>query len=181
MLKGKRVGLRPLESKDSWLLHKWFNDQRVLEDLGAQHISFCTSMDREFQIVDEMMTNRSKRYFMIQSLEGGRDVGLIGLDKIDLRNASAELQIIIGDVECWGKGFGGEAICVLLDHAFSRMNLHRVYLRVADYNDRAITCYKACGFQAEGRLRHDHFHKGAYRDALVMSILKEEFRRAFDA
>ncbi|MGD0056975.1 MAG: GNAT family protein [Methanomassiliicoccales archaeon] len=181
MLKGKRVGLRPLESKDSWLLHRWFNDKRVLEDLGAQHVSFCVSLDREFHIVDDMMASRSKRYFMIQSLDGARDIGLIGLDKIDFRNASAELQIIIGEVEYWGKGLGSEAIRVLLDHAFARMNLHRVDLRVADYNDRAIACYKACGFQAEGRLRHDHFHKGGYRDSFVMSILKEEFRRDSDA
>lgn len=181
MLKGTRVGLRPLESRDSWLLHKWFNDQRVLEDLGAQHISFCVSMDREFHIVDEMLANKSKRYFLIQSLDGNRDIGLVGLDKIDQRNASAELKIVIGEVDCWGKGLGSDAIRVLLDHAFALMNLHRIYLRVADYNDRAIACYKACGFQPEGRLRHDHFHKGAYRDALIMSILREDFGRVPDA
>lgn len=181
MLRGDRVGLRPMQSKDSWLLHKWFNDQRVLENLGAEHIWFCVSMDREFQTVDEMLTSRTRRYFIIQLLEDSKDMGLIGLDKIDHRNASAEFQIVIGEVDCWGKGFGSEAIKVLLDHAFVSMNLHRVWLRVADYNDRAISCYENCGFHLEGRLRHDHFHKGAFKDALIMSILKEEYRGCSDA
>ncbi|MCJ7517577.1 MAG: GNAT family N-acetyltransferase [Methanomassiliicoccales archaeon] len=181
MLRGNVVGLRPMQSKDSWLLHKWFNDQRVLEDLGADHIWFCVSIDKEFQTVDEMLASRTRRYFIIQLLEGSKDIGLIGLDKIDLRNASAEIQIIIGEVDCWDKGFGSEAIQVLLHHAFVSMNLHRVYLRVAEYNNRAKACYENCGFRLEGRLRHDHIHKGAFRDALIMSILKEEFRGRSDA
>jgi len=181
MLRGRKVGLRPLESKDSWLLHKWFNDQRVLEDLGATNTPFCVSMEVELRIVEEIIANKSKRYFMIQSLDGSREIGLIGLSKIDFGSASAELIVLIGEVDCWGKGLGRDAISVVLHHAFARMNLHRVYLRVADYNERAISCYKASGFQIEGRLRHDHFHKGAYRDALIMSILKEEFGGLSDA
>ena len=48
-------------------------------------------------------------------------------------------------------------------------------------DDRAKACYENSGFRLEGRLRHDHFHKGAFRDALIMSILKEEFGGRSDA
>ncbi len=52
------------------------------------------------------------------------------------------------------------------------MNMHRVYLKVADYNRRTISCYRSCGFEIEGELRDDHFHNGEYMNSLLMSILK---------
>lgn len=180
-MRGRTIGLRPLQSKDSWLLHKWFNDQRVLEDLGVHDTWFGVSMERQIQMVDERIASKRRRFFIINVLDGDRDIGLIGLDNVDERNASAELQVVIGEVDAWNRGYGREAIGVLLDHAFNSMNLHRVHLRVAAYNERAKSCYEACGFRTEGRLRHDHFHKGAYADALLMSILKDEFGGRGDA
>lgn len=167
--------LRPLQSSDAWLLHRWFNDQRVLEDLGAERIDFCVSMDSEHKIVERIISDSDKRFFIIHDLVGGKDIGEIGLDKIDRRNANAELQVIIGEVEYWGKGYGQDAVRTLLAYAFNQLNLHRIYLRVVEYNSRGVECYKACGFRVDGRFRQDHFHKGAYRDALHMSILREEF------
>jgi RimJ/RimL family protein N-acetyltransferase len=66
----------------------------------------------------------------------------------------------------------------LLDFAFSQMNLHRVYLRVFEDNQRALHCYEKCGFKPEGRLREAHFANGKYKDELVMGILRHEFVRA---
>ncbi|HIC94568.1 MAG TPA: N-acetyltransferase, partial [Anaerolineae bacterium] len=63
----------------------------------------------------------------------------------------------------------------LLGFAFREMNLHRVYLSVHDYNERAIRCYEKCGFRHEGRLREALFRDGRYHDELMMGILREEF------
>ncbi len=178
MIEGKQVGLRLMESQDVWLLYRWFNDQRVLEDLGSEHGFFCVSMEEEKAAVEKMLQDRRATYFIIMKREGGEPIGLIGLVSIDQRNASAELRIIIGEVGEWGKGLGEDAIKVLLDHAINAKGLHRIWLRVAEYNARAVACYRKCGFKDEGRLRHDHYHKGAWRDALLMSILDSEFREA---
>ncbi len=176
MIEGRKVGLRLMESQDVWLLYRWFNDQRVLEDLGSGHGFFCVSMEEEKAIVERMLQDRKSQYFMIVRKEGGEVIGIVGLANIDQRNASAELRIIIGEVGQWDKGLGDDAIRVLLDHAFNAKNLHRIWLRVAEYNDRAISCYRKCGFKEEGRSRHDHYHKAAWRDAVLMSILDSEFR-----
>ena len=57
------------------------------------------------------------------------------------------------------------------------MNMHRVWLRVAEQNKRAIACYKKCGFKVEGTLRDDHYAGDAWRNSYVMSILDSDFRR----
>ncbi len=176
MLRGKRVGLRPLETQDVYSLLKWFNDQRVLEDLGAEHISFAVSLEEEKLILERMLRDVRAQWFVIVKLEDLEAIGIAGLANIDERGASAEMRMIIGEVKDWGKGLGEEALRVLLGFGFDSRNLHRIWLRVAEYNQRAIRLYKKCGFVEEGRFRHDHYHKGEWRDACWMSILDSEWR-----
>jgi RimJ/RimL family protein N-acetyltransferase len=176
MLKGKNIGLRPLQTEDVWLLYKWFNDRRVLEDLGARHALFCVAMEEERRIVERRLSSPIDRDFIVMDLGNDRAIGWVSLSHIDQRNSATELEIIIGEVSEWGKGRGREAVSVLVDHAFSVMNLHRVHLRVPEYNQRAIVCFTACGFQKEGVLRDDHHHLGAYMSSLAMSVLRNEGR-----
>ena len=176
MIVGSKVGLRPMESHDALLLHRWFNDHRVLEDLGAEHICFCASLEEEKAFVDRTLRDDRISYYIIVEREGGRPLGLIGLANLDQRNASAELRVVLGEVGEWGKGYARDAVQVLLRHAFDVRNLHRVWLRVAEYNHRARALYARCGFREDGVLRHDHFHLGAWRDALIMSLLEHEWR-----
>jgi len=176
MLRGERVGLRPLETQDVFPLLKWFNDQRVLEDLGAEHISFCVSLEEEKAIVERMLRDVNASWFIIVNLEDLEPIGLTGLTNMDDRNASAEIRIIIGEVKDWGKGLGEEAVHLVLGYGFDSRGLHRIWLRVADYNERAVRLYRRCGFVEEGKSRHDHYHKGRWQDAYRMSILESEWR-----
>jgi RimJ/RimL family protein N-acetyltransferase len=176
MLRGEKVGLRPLENQDVFSLFKWFNDQMVLEDLGAEHIFFCVSLEEEKMMVERMLRDVRSQWFTIFKLEDQEPVGIIGLVNQDERNAAAELRLVIGEVKDWGKGLGKEAVRLLLSFGFDSRGLHRIWLRVAEYNHRAIRLYRSCGFVEEGKSRHDHFHKGEWRDAYHMSMLDTEWR-----
>lgn len=176
MLKGENIGLRPLQTEDVWLLYRWFNDRRVIEDLGARHTLFCVSMEEERKSVEKRLSSPTDRDFIIMDLENDRAIGWISLSHIDQRNAAAEAFVLIGETAEWGKGRGKEAVRMLVDHAFNVMNLHRIHLRVPEYNQRAIACFAACGFQKEGVLRDDHHHLGAYMSSYLMSILRNEGR-----
>ncbi len=176
MLAGKNIGLRPLQTEDVWLLYKWFNDRRVIEDLGAQRALFCVSMEEERKIVERRLSSPTDRDFIISDLENDKAIGWASLSRIDQRNAAAEVFIIIGETSEWGKGRGKEVTRMLVEHAFNVMNLHRIYLRVPEYNQRAIACFTACGFQKDGVLRDDHHHLGAYMSSHLMSALRSEGR-----
>jgi RimJ/RimL family protein N-acetyltransferase len=176
MLRGKSVGLRPMEPDDAWLLYRWFNDQKVLEDMGAHHDLFCISMDEERQTVDRMLRDLDAFHCVIVPLNADQPIGMVSLARIDERNASAELRLLIGEVAEWGKGYCRDATRVMVDYGFRTRNLHRVELRVTSYNERAKACYEACGFRVDGVLRHDHFHKGQWRDSLLMTILNGELK-----
>ena len=83
---------------------------------------------------------------------------------------------MIGDKSYWGKGYGREAINLLLQYAFQYRNQHKVWLRVNENNKRAINSYRACGFVEEGRQRSHVWSDGRYVDLILMGVLREEWK-----
>ena len=103
----------------------------------------------------------------------GRHIGNIGLHDVRPEDRHAVLGIMIGAKDAWSQGYGTDAVITLLRFAFGEMNLHRVWLQVFEFNERAIACYRKCGFREEGRLRQHYYGRGRYWDVLVLGMLRE--------
>jgi len=91
-------------------------------------------------------------------------------------HAHAKLGIAIGSAPHHGRGMGSEAIRLLIDFAFTDLNLNRVYLDVIADNFRAIRAYQKCGFQHEGVMRDHYFIDGRYIDAWMMAINRADWQ-----
>jgi len=105
----------------------------------------------------------------------GRYIGHCSLSGIDAVNRTCELSIEIGEKTCWGQGYGRDAIHLLLQYAFDHHNLNRVWLETHSENERAIRCYRACGFVEEGRLRQHLWLDGRFVDRIYMGLLRDEY------
>ncbi|MEZ4728519.1 MAG: GNAT family protein [Caldilineaceae bacterium] len=73
------------------------------------------------------------------------------------------------------RGYGADAVRLLLAYAFRHHNVYRVYLSVNSNNTRAIGAYGRCGFVEEGRLRSHVWSNGEYIDLVQMGILRDEW------
>ena len=113
--------------------------------------------------------------FAIHLRNEDEPIGVVSLMNISEANASAELSIIVGHPEDRHHGYGAEAIAVLLDYAFEKRRLNRVGLSVFEFNEDAIAAYGKLGFREEGRLRKALRRDDAFHDAILMSVLKEEW------
>jgi RimJ/RimL family protein N-acetyltransferase len=91
------------------------------------------------------------------------------------------LGIAIGVKTYWGKGYGQEAIRLLLDYGFNLLNLNSVMLGTFSFNERAIHCYRQVGFKEIGRRRQARIIAGKKYDAVLMDILAEEFESVYVA
>ena len=107
------------------------------------------------------------------------DDGVVGhceLAGIDRRNRSATLARVIvapgARTRDYGRAMVGEALAV----AFDDLRLHRVELRVFDFNEPALRCYESLGFVREGVLRHACLVDGAWWTTVCMSLLEDEWR-----
>ena len=118
---------------------------------------------------------RDKTDFAIEA--DGNLIGHRSLFNIDETARHCELGISIGDKDYWGRGYGREAVSLLLDYAFRLRNLRRVWLEVHASNERAIRAYSSCGFVEEGRMREHTWLDGRYLDNGLMGILRDEWRR----
>lgn len=101
----------------------------------------------------------------------GRYVGDLALTEINPDNLSAAFRIALVEP---GKGYGTQAIRMVLARAFGELQLHRVSLEVYEYNERAIAVYRKCGFVEEGRMRDALRWDGRWYDALLMSVLSTD-------
>ncbi|RWB78557.1 MAG: N-acetyltransferase [Mesorhizobium sp.] len=107
-------------------------------------------------------------------IDAGCFVGHVRLHGIDWHDKRAALAIGIDDPAYLGRGYGAEAIRLVLGYAFGR-GLHRVSLRVLSSNSRAIACYRKCGFVEEGREREAALVSGSWQDDIIMGLLDREF------
>ncbi|MDM8518725.1 GNAT family protein [Anaerolineales bacterium HSG6] len=172
MLKGKRIYLRPVERDDLARYVKWLNDETV----NAHLTTFIPmNLDDEVEWYENQRHDSSTLNLAIVITTEEKHIGSVGLMKIQPRNQSAELGIVIGDKECWGQGYGQEAIERLVEFAFKQLNLNRIYLRVDAHHPAAKRCYEKSGFVEEGRLRSAGFRHGQFHDQFVMSILRSEY------
>ena len=173
MLEGKLVRLRPPEPADLDRAYTWINDQEVIYFLGARYpMSYA---DEERWLREAASSNFARGVALAIETKDGTHIGNLGLHNPNPEDRTAALGILIGEKGYWSKGYGTDAVTTLLRFAFAQMNLNRVYLEVFEYNERAIVCYRKCGFVEEGRLRQHRFKHGRYCDALIMGILRQEF------
>jgi RimJ/RimL family protein N-acetyltransferase len=138
-------------------------------------IPYLNTLEDERKWVEGLSASKDNYSFAIETLEDGKYIGGCGLNSIDWKNSVAVVGIFIGDKNYWGKGYGTDAMEVLLKFIFGQMNIHKVKLNVFSYNERAIKSYKKCGFKVEGVMRQEIFRDGRYYDEIIMGLLKEEY------
>lgn len=120
-------------------------------------------------------TEKDTFWFSIRALEDDRLLGDIDLAVVDWGSREAFVGLGIGERDFWGKGYGTEAMRLVLRYAFLELNLRRVTLDVFEYNQRAIRSYEKAGFRLEGRVRQAIQREGRRWDLLYMGILCEEW------
>ena len=172
MLEGKLVRLRAQETTDVERAYAWVNDGEVTRFLN---IRYPMSYADEERWLNAAPTNQFDGVRMAIETKDGVHIGNINLHQVRPEDRKAGLGIMIGDKAYWSNGYGRDAIVTLLRFAFEEMNLHRVWLHVFEFNERAQACYRKCGFQEEGRLRQHYYGEGRYWDSIVMGILRDEF------
>jgi RimJ/RimL family protein N-acetyltransferase len=125
--------------------------------------------------IEKQYENEGNYAFTIRTLDGDQIIGGIGLDAIRWTHRDCFVGIGLGDREFWGKGYGTDAIKIILRYAFIELNLLRVTLDVFEYNQRGVRSYEKAGFVYEGRARGLIMREGRRWDVIYMGILREDW------
>ncbi len=171
MLKGERVTLRAMERDDLKRMHELrANVELMTLGHGSWEPTSLAAMEKHFE---KNLDREDPSWFVIEA--DGKVIGDIGLHHRNRRAGATEFGILILDPDYISKGYGRDALEVLLRWAFRGQNWRRVGLQTWSSNERAIRSYLACGFQEEGRMRQAEVHDGQLVDVVVMGLLRDEW------
>lgn len=174
---GQRVLLREYQMEDLPYARLWVNDPETTAMLSHRFLPAQSWEDTEAYFRSVVEDRNPGYHFVIAQKEDGAYLGQIDLFSLQQVDRHAELGIVIGEAKHRGKGYGREAIGLLLGYAFDHCNLNRVHLTALADNLQGIRCYEACGFVREGVLRQHSYMNGAYRDLVQMGVLREDWRK----
>lgn len=172
-LLGERVVLREFREEDLSGMRSWMIDEASTRYLGGNTL-LPPTWEMSEQTLRRLLEGDAGGYnWVIAEKEGLCYLGQISLILVDSLNRRAELTLVMAPDQA-GKGYAREGVRLAVRFAFRQLNLHRVYLKVAAANERAVRLYKGCGFREEGRLRDEMFVDGRYTDVLMMGVLEDE-------
>ncbi|MGE5415467.1 MAG: GNAT family N-acetyltransferase [Acidobacteriota bacterium] len=173
---GEKCSLALVDIEDAPQYSAWLSDLEVSMYLTVA--SQQLSLERESEILTAMCQD-GEHVFGIVDQANEQLIGNCGLINIDHVHRRADLGVFIGEKSYWGMGYGREAVKLLLDYGFNILNLHSIELKAVVYNERAISCYKKCGFKESGRRRESWVMGGKAYDQIYMDILASEFESVY--
>ena len=176
LLKGKLVNLTAVDPEElgrSYSAWKRDSDLLRLFDSGPG-VQYSAKKTKEwFEKLQKDADHNT--WFSIRTAADDRLLGDIALEPADWNRREAVVGIGIGSREDWGKGYGTEAMQLVLEYAFLEAGFDCVSLTVFEYNPRAIRSYEKCGFRSDGRIRGRLLREGKRWDLIMMSLPRADW------
>jgi len=124
--------------------------------------------------MDDVENNR-KLVLGIVNSESMLHIGNVSLQRLDWINRSAELAIVIGETDAWGKGYGVKACKAMLYHGFMKLGFHRIWSGTSETNLGMLHVFDRIGMAKEGAFKEGMFLNGAFRDVLSYGMTTSMF------
>ncbi len=161
---GKRVQLRVAEESDL--------DFILASEADPENARYIVADSRVYH--QDTLDSPAAVHFIVERKESGEAIGfLVATGRNSPDHEQYWRRVIINER---GKGYGKEAMNLLMAWAFEDAGAHRGWLDCKDYNDRALHVYESLGLQREGLLRETLFVDGKYENLVVLGILEDEWR-----
>jgi len=170
-IEGERIYLREIRPSDvNENYYRWMNDPEVTQYLESRF--YPNSMEGLCEYVAGKLRDRDNVFLAIVLREGDRHIGNVKLGPINWIHRSADIGILIGEKDCWGKGHATEAIRLVVDYAFRKLNLHKVTAGCYSNNQGSLGAFEKAGFQVEGVRKEQFFSNDQYTDGVLLGIVR---------
>ena len=180
LFEGQDVRFGPIDhEKDPEVVARWTYDPllRMLMGGVARPLSIEAVKKMLEKTEKQMEEGKNLFHFMLRAREDDRLVGLANILLFDLTGISARLNLGIGDPADRKRGYGTDALELLLRYSFLELNLHRVSIFPTSDCLPMVSLVEKAGFELEARRREAAFHDGSYWDELQMGLLRDKWEK----
>jgi len=174
VLEGSLVRLRPLGPGDCSRVFAWYNDPEIVAPFDRFSVDTFDAFSAAVASATDDPTSLAPR-FAIEARDGGKVVGVVGYYRAHPVLEYTDVWYVLGDREARGRGFGREAVRLLVDHVFASSAVERVGATCDVENVPSVRLLEGLGFRHEGTLRSALFHHGGWHDVRVYAVTRAEW------
>ncbi len=179
LFEGKLIRLGPIDhEKDPEVESRWTHDLTLMRSLSqrpAMPMSVAQMKKRYEAIEKEVDESKKLFHFTIRGKEDSRLLGFARIEWIEWTHGTGNLRLMIGDQAERGKGYGSDAMALMLRYAFHELNLYRLSAMVGGDNPGAMRFFTRHGFVEEVRRRKALLRDGQVYDMIHLGILRDEW------
>lgn len=170
MITGTKVRLRDKRLADALADYTWRTDPELVQLDAAPPLDIPFPQYISNYALELRYPPSTRHSFAIETLDG-KHIGNCVYYNINKIRGEAELGIMIGDRDYWGKGYGTDAVATLVSYIFHKTKLNRIYLKTLTSNQRAQRCFAKCGFTPYRRMKRDGY------DFVLMEIRRRHWEK----
>jgi len=172
VLRGDRVTLRPAREDDADHFVRWFADMEVTRHLNQRT---AISLQQEQEFLKKIGESKDDVFWMIDA--EAKPIGATGVLRINWLDANGTTGIMIGEKDCWGKGYATEAMRLRTRYAFRELNLHKLLTEVDTENEASKRALERNGYRTVGTRREQSFREGKWRDRWLGEVLRDDWEK----
>ncbi|MBT8245818.1 MAG: GNAT family N-acetyltransferase [Winogradskyella sp.] len=171
-LKGKHIYLRALEPEDLDFIYTIENDENIW------HLSHTQTPYSRF-LIKQYLENahqdiyEAKQLRLVISDYDDKALGLIDIFDFDFKNKRAGVGIVITNPENRGKGIGREALELLVNYCFSKLDLHQLYCNISEENTMSFQLFEGIGFKKVGLKKDWNFTNEGFNNEYFLQLIKD--------
>jgi hypothetical protein len=178
LYEGQWVRLAAIEpDRDAEIEARWTHDAEYMRLLSADPVRPTTPAQLKKKYKAAWKDDKPFFHFAIRTRADDRLVGFAKVDQIEWTNGVGALVLGIGDPADRRRGYGRDALRLLLNYAFNELNLHCLMAGMAEYNVGAVRLFEQAGFTIAVRRRAAIHRDGRHWDALILELLCAEWVR----
>lgn len=171
-IKSKSIYLREIQLSDvNKKYYNWMKNAEVTQYLESRFENWSLRKLKDY--VRRIKNNPDYIFLAIISKDKNRHIGNIKLGPISRIHNFADVGIIIGQKLFLGKGIGSEAISIVVDYAFNKLNLHKLTAGAYAKNIASIKAFEKAGFSVEGIRKKQYLYNGKYIDGILLGIVRK--------
>lgn len=175
-LEGKRIYLREVRPSDvNERYYRWMNDPEITRFLESRFAPNAIENLRDY--VAGKLGDRDNIFLAIVLKKEDRHIGNIKLGPIQWIHRLADIGLLIGEKDCWGKGYATEAIQLVSDYAFNVLNLHKVAAGCYGPNEGSARAFQKAGFVVEGVRKEQFYTNGSYVDDILLGLIRPDWNQ----
>ena len=174
-LQGEQLYLTTLERKDCKKLYEDF-EYDFSSHTEPLHMGY--SVEKSDEWFDEIQKLQGKENIRLGIfLNDSTVIGDVALQSLDHKNRSCSIGMGIAKIENRNKGFGKQAVKLILEYGFKNLGMKRITANTLEINISAQKSLEGLGFALEGRERKAVYFGGKRYDRLIYGLLAVEYLR----